>query len=902
MNLKYGITSTFMGGEATPEFSGRVDDERLNTTLRYSCNFMPTCQGGLKKFWGTWLVNKIALSSTKCRLIPISGMNEAMSLLFCDNKVYKVTCTSIEDQNIPLNTAVVLKASYTQNNSIVFFATKQQQPFMLTYNKGTGKFTYSNISLKEEPFFPLNWNRLYNGAIRSTGFQGDVTITPIIDSTTEYSLYLPLNFPDLEYGNIVATYIERDGDLVPFAHLYQTADGNVNTTYISLVRVRGPEGSETETTVFSKLIGNKVYQKYYDQDGNVVPGAYCLYRQVTLPQFMAAFNDLKPTSVSNGKVYFLDLPAGHQVGDTYYIKVETSASGPGNYRLDYEAYDFVLGCLVEGGISDPGHTEGTLDNAGAIDESPIDFGTTEVLGMRIRVHLQTNASVAVWAKGVAITANNVYFSDGKYYKALASGTAGDAQPTHSSGVRSDGNINYEYMHDGYGEGTVVAVPDERTMVVRVDGYLPVTQTSSSTFDFDHFQWSQWGYKGQYPDRVFNFSGRLGYVLNTDDDGSWLQMSKADDYYDFGTMENGQTTDICGINTIISGHPDNNIKWVLPTERLYMGSLSGEYRISGADSRSNFVTPLSLSITGISSAGGTDVTPVRYKRQSLFVSSTGQLIYNLSYSYQTDDYAPTDLSMLGEDLLKDNITDMAIIKDKEGIVAFRTGSGLLRYFNYEDPLKTLSFYRADLKGEVLSLCVSESNGKTTQFVAVKRGSITYIEYIDTLNPSYCLSAKKYTVEGQIEYNGYDDNLVAYCVQDNVYYDVSLTEGVIAGLPIAEVVNKDVIIGSKMVCEAHLTPHFDQKLEGTVQKSVRFVIRLLDSGPFSYGSSQDFDRYYEYEGSTNKMTGDLMLPASFGYQQGQNTVDGIYPNDTGVALNIKTDAPLPFNLLMVSSIYV
>ena len=102
---------------------------------------------------------------------------------------------------------------------------------------------------------------------------------------------------------------------------------------------------------------------------------------------------------------------------------------------------------------------------------------------------------------------------------------------------------------------------------------------------------------------------------------------------------------------------------------------------------------------------------------------------------------------------------------------------------------------------------------------------------------------------------------------------------------------------------MTPNYDSKLEGAVQKSVRYIVRLLNSGPFSYGSSNDFSTYYPYEMKDDDLlTGDILLPASFGYMQGQNIAEGPYPNNTGVALNLQTDAPLPFNLLMVGTIYV
>jgi hypothetical protein len=122
-----------------------------------------------------------------------------------------------------------------------------------------------------------------------------------------------------------------------------------------------------------------------------------------------------------------------------------------------------------------------------------------------------------------------------------------------------------------------------------------------------------------------------------------------------------------------------------------------------------------------------------------------------------------------------------------------------------------------------------------------------------------------------------------------------------------------VGLPMECKLHCMPSYNSKIEGAQQKSVRFLVRLLDSGAFSYGSSHDFDKWYDYnnwsatEGqdwdvSHKLMTGDVQLPASFGYMQGQNTAGGPYPNDTGVGLNIRSETPEPFNILMVSNIYV
>ena len=123
------------------------------------------------------------------------------------------------------------------------------------------------------------------------------------------------------------------------------------------------------------------------------------------------------------------------------------------------------------------------------------------------------------------------------------------------------------------------------------------------------------------------------------------------------------------------------------------------------------------------------------------------------------------------------------------------------------------------------------------------------------------------------------------------------------------------GLPLVAEVHTLPPYNQnnKLEGLQQKAVKFNIRVLESGEFSYGSSNDFDKWYEYHNWNTQagqswnvqhklMSGDLQLPASFGYMQVNNKADGKYPNTTGIAINLRSSSPEPFNLLMVSNLYV
>lgn len=119
-----------------------------------------------------------------------------------------------------------------------------------------------------------------------------------------------------------------------------------------------------------------------------------------------------------------------------------------------------------------------------------------------------------------------------------------------------------------------------------------------------------------------------------------------------------------------------------------------------------------------------------------------------------------------------------------------------------------------------------------------------------------------------------------------------------------------VGLPMSMEINTQPLSGAKLEGFQQSSIRVLFRLLNTGHFSYGCSNDEEKYIdfdpwsvkqEYERAHELATGDVQLDIPYGYMKKSNVADSVYPNNTGVGINIKSDSPEPFNLLLISEVY-
>jgi hypothetical protein len=644
--------------------------------------------------------------------------------------------------------------------------------------------------------------------------------------------------------------------------------------------------------------------------------SYFAEKVITDAQIISFFKKLFPSaSISGNRITLKGSLVDHQDGDKYFIRVKMGNSY--NNSGDNEPRDVLSYTFVD---SVPSYTQSTAPVL--LDIGVEAFDSLDVVGRKLKFHIPDDgAAIRSWVEKENYTSGEIVYSDGHYYLCVSSGSAGNVQPIHTSGTRSDGKISWRYLHSGTGSATITSVKSPTELTAVADSYLPVTQWGKNSYIWDNFQWSMWGYKNQWPSQVFVYKSRLCYIFTAPGYGTYFSASKTDEYNDFGTDDFGEVLDTSGITTIISGHKENKINWNLPGNHLYIGSYAGEYSVVGDNSGA--ITPTSINILPITSIGGAKVAALKFEDLNLFVGASRTELYAVKYDNSRDDFSPTNVGFTNTQLLEDKISRLQALKNTDRNIYFTTDSKQLRILNNSREVQRLGFYRANLSGNVLDIASSSAGERSLMFVLVERNGVTTAEAVASGFPSYMLSSrlydtrsagsdeeKEYVAAELIESDFAGKEVYIKDWETEQFVKVSCSEDGRINNPF---VTQLLEVGLPMACEVHCIPSYRDKLEGFQQKSVRFLVRLLESGAFSYGSSHDFTKWYDYnnwsttedqewDSSHKLMTGDVQLPASFGYMQGQNTADGPYPNDTGVGLNIKSETPEPFNVLMVSSIYV
>lgn len=952
-DLKADITTSFNGGEIAPYLAGRVDHEGFAKCIRKSVNGIPQIGGSMKKFYGTQHVDSMAQNFRNYALIPFHHKDGVFLLLFHDGHVDAF----IDDRRVRLGFKLpditdYQAIRYEQVNDVLLCCCEDCPPFRIEYvgysNTETDSFKLSQIEFEEVPYFPLGYNGNYNNVLEIDGVSGRVTASiPVALRTNNLEIVYPATLPSgsFSFSGKVYRGFRTTSD---YNHFWSEADAAPYTGNITISFVKHlSDGTSTELK--SAVVNSYSHGRVEMNDNKTWLGQYdghthYLYWSSNNFSYSAFKNLLKswfPSLVDAQPSLYIQASdiEGYVDGDDYSVIIDFSgSSSPRNASNDpaiSKNGSYFLDRIPELGLtmgkSAQNHVCVTTERS--VADKFLDEGS--LVGRKLKIYQNsTEVAIQAWYQGMSVTANKtVVWSDGHYYLARSGTTTKSVQPTHTEGIVSDGGVQWQYLHSGYVTATILSVDSAYQMTLLLDEgeYLPVQDLSVLKNTFKIYRWSMWGANSIYPSQIFFNNGRLGFFINTRF-GTYYNMSRTDSYYDFSEDTSGEVLDTDAVQGLVTGGSYSNaINWVISRERIYCGSSCTEFVIGGAD---NIITPSTVYCKPVSFTGGAGVSALKYMTLSLFVGAGGNNLNVVNYDYSSESYIPQDVSYIAGHLFKSGVKKIVGVPRPDNCIYILMNDGSLVQLVDSVSEGVTAFSRVELGKPVLDIA-SVFSGTSVNVYVLRADkwatSDTYFADMDKFcisEPTYMLSAVVHTPDEEngeeyvssllhIPYNPEDAPGTTVYVKDMesgqfVSYDVN--DGLYTGRGFKNPFkSKKVCIGMGMPFELHGIPSVGKKLEGSQQKAVRFLVRLLDSGAFSYGSSHDFNRWYDYNNwniadsqewdSKHKlMTGDIQLPSSFGYVQGQNTADGPYPNDTSVALNVKAVTPEPFNLLMVSNIYV
>ncbi len=107
---------------------------------------------------------------------------------------------------------------------------------------------------------------------------------------------------------------------------------------------------------------------------------------------------------------------------------------------------------------------------------------------------------------------------------------------------------------------------------------------------------------------------------------------------------------------LSSQEVNIINWLHSARTLVAGTLSDNWTIESGVS-GEALGPLSIVARPTAEQGGNIVPPVRVGSRTVYVSTTGRKLFSLGYSFATDNYEASDLTLFAEHITGAAITDL-----------------------------------------------------------------------------------------------------------------------------------------------------------------------------------------------------------------------------------------------------
>lgn len=343
------------------------------------------------------------------------------------------------------------------------------------------------------------------------------------------------------------------------------------------------------------------------------------------------------------------------------------------------------------------------------------------------VSIQYSKDGALWRQYRRYTSR--YADDNGDFNASESGTVDEYTYMRIVTEVNAGTVTVDltrepYTHEGYAQITKYNSDTDVTgKVIKSFGMTEATK------DYAFSVWSpQFGYPrcvGFFQDRlVLASSKRYPYAV-------W--MSRTGDYYNFSTEKAaGTVTDDSAIMLSLVNRKEFEIKHIFTHSDLILFTDGNEWIIQGNET----VTPTKCTPKSQSTRGCEDVPPLGIGGRVVYIQRRGKTVRDFAYTFDTDNYDGTDLTILAKHLTQDNpIVGDCYQQDPNSMCFFVTENGTLNCLTYIADQKVFAWSQADTAGKFEDVETVTSGSKDIVYAVVKRNlggkEVRTIEYFTDL---------------------------------------------------------------------------------------------------------------------------------------------------------------------------
>lgn len=486
----------------------------------------------------------------------------------------------------------------------------------------------------------------------------------------------------------------------------------------------------------------------------------------------------------------------------------------------------------------------SLDGAGTT--APVKVGT----GWKIITH-------GTWTGSVKIQKSRDYgpWKDFREYKSKDDSNVSESGTVTESGIRMR-------LVDTAGRADLTSLAYTNEGLVQITEVLSETQAKcivkkelGSTGTVSAFALGSWNEEFGYPRCVCFFQDRLCFAA-TKRQPFMVWMSRTGDYPNFGVEKvSGTVTDDSAVALSFVSRSQQSIKHLLAGKDLIVLTDGNEWTVSGSET----VKPSKATPQVQTSRGTTDIIPVMIGNRIIFVQRRAETVRDMGYSFESDAYSGTDLTLLAKSLTRGKkIISAAYMQDPDSRLYFVENDGTVSCLAYVQDQKVYAWSHLVTDGKFESVCNIVAD-EDSIYAAVRRTingkTVTYIERFSnnayTDNPmDYTMLDAAETITGTEDMDGgvapHLAGKEAMVLSEGKYYTVTIDEDGYFDIPNP---SKKMIVGLPYEMRLEAPNIETQTQQGTLQgrnkKIAAVILRLVNSLGGYVGNNKTLTDQIKYD---------------------------------------------------------
>jgi len=255
--------------------------------------------------------------------------------------------------------------------------------------------------------------------------------------------------------------------------------------------------------------------------------------------------------------------------------------------------------------------------------------------------------------------------------------------------------------------------------------------------------------GNKPSTVSYYQQRQVYA-NSINKPQTFWATQLDNYNSMRYSEPSRDDDSITLN--IAARQVNEIRHIVSLDSLILMTSGAEWRII-EDQNGTFTPKAGVKVQSYN--GSSNVPPVVINDTILYVKDKGTSLRDLGYSFTSDKYIGSDLSILSQHLFYGyNIDEMAYADEPYGIVWLIRNDGTLLGLTYQKEQQVWGWHKHTTKGKFESVAVISEGDRDATYVIVNRiiNGVTrrYVERLEKREDN--LPEDCFYVDSGLSYNG------------------------------------------------------------------------------------------------------------------------------------------------------